>query len=396
MAIDSRILCPTARVLMGPGPSDVPARVLRALSWPTIGHLDPLYFQIMDDTSDLLRDVMRTRNELTFAAAGTGSAGMEMCLVNLLEPGDRALICVAGLFGQRMCDAAQRCGAVVDSVEAEWGRTIEPEQVAAALREHPDTKLVAIVHAETSTGAHQPIEEISDIVHDAGSLLVVDIVTSLGGDEVEVDGWQIDACFSATQKCLSCPPGLAPVSFSPRAVEVARHRKTKVQSWYLDLTQIADYWGDTRVYHHTAPVNMTYALRESLHMLISEGMEARFAKQRVNHLALRAGLEMLGFSYVPTRSLTMLNAVWTPERINERRARRKLLSEFGIEIGAGLGPLAGRAWRIGLMGMSCTRRNVTLFLTALESVLAEQDAPIERGAAIAAANSTYDEPYVTA
>ncbi len=382
---------PARRILLGPGPSDVSPRVLEALARPTLGHLDPEYLEIMDATGAMLRRVFSTDNQLTLAVSGTGSAGMEACVANLIEPGDEMIVCVNGVFGGRMADVAGRCGAAVHRIDAEWGETIEPERVAEALRAHPGTKVLGIVHAETSTGAHQPLEEISATVHDAGALLLVDAVTSLGGLPVEVDAWRVDACYSGTQKCLSCPPGLSPVTFSAAALEVIRGRRTKVQSWYLDMSMIADYWGGDRVYHHTAPVNMTYALYEALRIVLEEGLEPRIARHALNHRALRAGLEALGLAYVPSRPLTTLNAVAVPGGVDDARVRRRLLAEYGIEIGAGLGPFKGKAWRIGLMGTSSTRRNVMLVLAALEAILAGESVEIGRGEALAAASAVYGE-----
>jgi alanine-glyoxylate transaminase/serine-glyoxylate transaminase/serine-pyruvate transaminase len=292
------------------------------------------------------------------------------------------IVCVNGVFGTRMTDVAGRCGAEVHVVEAPWGETFEPDAVAKALTAHPKAKVVGIVHAETSTGAHQPLVEISKLVHEAGALLLVDAVTSLGGVELDVDGWQIDACYSGTQKCLSCPPGLAPVTFSPAAFDVVRNRKTKVQSWYLDLSMIAAYWGESRVYHHTAPINMSYALYEALRVVVEEGLDARQARHLLNHRALRAGLEALGLRYIPSRSLPNLNAVQVPDGVDDGAVRKRLLQEYGIEIGAGLGPFKGKAWRVGLMGHSSTHRNVTLVLGALETILG-------RGGALAAAGEVY-------
>jgi alanine-glyoxylate transaminase/serine-glyoxylate transaminase/serine-pyruvate transaminase len=380
---------PLQRILLGPGPSEVPARVLAALAAPTLGHLDPEYLRIMDETRGLLQRVFRTANQLTLAVSGTGSAGMEACVANLLEPGDQAIVCVAGVFGARMADVAERYGATVHLVSAEWGETIAPGAVAAALAAHPGAKVVGIVQAETSTGAHQPLEEISRIVHAAGALLIVDAVTSLAGHELRVDDWRIDACYSGTQKCLSCPPGLAPVTFSAEALAAMDRRKTKCRSWYLDLSLIRNYWSADRAYHHTAPVNMTYALREALRAVLEEGLEARIARHRRNHLALRAGLEALGLSYVPKASLASLNAVFVPAGVDDGRVRARLLSEFGIEIGGGLGPFKGKAWRIGLMGASSTRRNVTLLLGALETLLREGGGRLSPGAALEAAAASY-------
>ncbi len=385
MSVSATSVNPPERILMGPGPSDVPKRVLSALAAPTVGHLDPAYLAIMDEMRSLLREVFRTKNEMTLAIPGTGSAGMEACLVNLLEPGDEAIVCVNGVFGTRMKDVAERCGAKVHAIEAPWGETISTCSVAEAFERVPKAKFFGIVHAETSTGAHQPLEEISKLVHQAGALFVVDAVTSLGGLPVEVDAWGIDACYSGTQKCLSCPPGLAPVTFSPRALERLDARTTKVQSWYLDLTMLRAYWGQERVYHHTAPINMTYALREALAIVLEEGLDARIARHALNHRALRAGLEAMGLSYIPQKSLTTLNAIHAPAGVDEAAVRRRLLSEFGLEIGAGLGPFKGKALRIGLMGASSTQRHVFLVLAALEAILGASGATKAAAAIYAAA-----------
>lgn len=373
---------PSQRVLLGPGPSDVPARVLSALAMPTLGHLDPEYLQMMDELRIFLQQIFKTKNEMTLAISGTGSAGMEATVVNLVEPGDEVIVCVNGVFGGRMKDVMERAGARVHAIEAPWGETISAEQVTAAFKAQPGTKVLGIVHAETSTGAHQPLEEISRIVHAAGALFLVDAVTSLGGLPLEVDAWGIDACYSGTQKCLSCPPGLSPVTFSSRALARMDARTTKVQSWYLDLSMIRNYWGQDRVYHHTAPINMTYALREACMMVLEEGLENRIARHRHNHLALRAGLEAMDLKFIPKQSLTTLNAIHAPEGVDEAMVRRRLLNEFGIEIGAGLGPFKGKAIRIGLMGSSSSQRNVALVLAAMESIL-------QRSGAVAAATQVY-------
>jgi alanine-glyoxylate transaminase/serine-glyoxylate transaminase/serine-pyruvate transaminase len=374
------------RVLLGPGPSDVDPRVLQAMSQPTIGHLDPKFLEILDEIRELLQYTFQTKNKLTFAVSGTGSAGMEACVVNLIEPGTSMLVCVNGVFGQRMTDVAHRCGANISTVEVEWGQVFEPEKIANALKKKP-AKVVGIVHAETSTGAGQPIEHISRIVHDAGALLIVDTVTSLGGMEVDVDGWQIDACYSGTQKCLSCPPGLAPITFSDAAVEAIENRKTKVQSWYLDTSMIRKYWGSERLYHHTAPINMNYALLESLRIIKEEGLEKRWARHLANHKALRAGLSAIGIEYLAQAGyeLPMLNAVAIPDGVDDVKVRRQLLKEFNIEIGGGLGQFKGKAWRIGLMGSACILSNVMLFLAALEKCLFDQGVDFEQGASVAAA-----------
>jgi len=361
------------RVLMGPGPSDVDPRVLEALARPTIGHLDPAFLQILNDIRTLLQYTFRTANPMTLAMSGTGSAGMETCVVNLIEPGDAMLVCVNGVFGKRMADVAARAGAEVSVIEADWGHVFEPDAVDQALK-RKRAKVVGIVHAETSTGARQPIEEISRVVHNHGALLLVDAVTSLGGIEVNVDEWQIDACYSGTQKCLSCPPGLSPVTFSEAALKAMDARRTKVQSWYLDLGMIRQYWGSERLYHHTAPINMNYALLAALELLKEEGLEARWARHFANHRMLRAGLEAIGICYLtqPGFELPMLNAVAVPEGVDDAKVRCQLLEEFGIEIGAGLGAFKGKAWRIGLMGAASTKANVLLFLAALEKCLGDQ------------------------
>ncbi|MEM1203640.1 MAG: alanine--glyoxylate aminotransferase family protein [Acidobacteriota bacterium] len=378
-------ISPSQRVLLGPGPSDVPARVLEALAKPTVGHLDPEYLDIMDATGAMLRRVFRTENPLTLAVSGTGSAGMEACVANLVEPGDTVIVCVQGVFGGRMAEVARRYGATVHTVEVPWGETVSVEQAQGALERHPDAKVFGIVHAETSTGAHQPLEEISRRVHDAGALFLVDAVTSLAGMDLRVDDWRIDACYSGTQKCLSVPPGLSPVTFSPAALDVIQNRSSPVGSWYLDMSLISQYWGGERAYHHTAPINMSYALYEGLRIVLEEGLDARHARHLRNHRALRAGLEALGLHYIPESTLTTLNAVHVPDGVDDARVRRHLLEEYGIEIGAGLGPFRGKAWRIGLMGHTSRRRNVMLVLTALDSILAAEGHG-STGAAAAAAD----------
>jgi alanine-glyoxylate transaminase / serine-glyoxylate transaminase / serine-pyruvate transaminase len=375
---------------MGPGPSDIHPRVLEALGKATVGHLDPYYLQVMDRMQQMLRDLFRTDNRMTLAISATGSAGMEATVVNLIEPGDPMLVCVNGVFGMRMADVAARAGAVVTEVKRPWGQVFTADEVASALAK-AKPKVVGIVMAETSTGAWQPIEEIAQVVRQSGALLLVDTVTALGGIPVQVDAWGIDAVYSGTQKCLGCPPGLAPVSFSQRALEAIFQRKTKVQSWYLDIGLLANYWGTDRVYHHTAPVNMTYALYESLRILFEEGLENGFARHRLNHRALRAGLQALGIRYAAQEGhqLPMLNAVWIPEGVDDAATRSALLDRFGIEIGGGLGEFKGRVWRIGLMGYSSRPANVLCFLSALEQLLAEQGYRFEHGSSIAAANGVY-------
>lgn len=365
------------RILMGPGPSNCHPSVLEAMSQPLLGHLDPDFIRIMDETQDLLRQVLKTENQLTLPVSGTGSAGMETCLVNLVEPGDRVLVCINGVFGRRMADIAGRIGGEVITVEAEWGRPFEPDQVRDAVETH-SPRVVAIVHAETSTGVLQPLEEISRIVHEAGALLLVDAVTSLGGCPVETDEWGIDAVYSGTQKCLSCPPGLAPISFSTRALDTLESRATKVPSWYLDMSMVKNYWGSERSYHHTAPISMIYALNQALKVVLEEGLEARFERHRLNHRALVAGIEAMGLSMLVDEEyrLPMLNAVQIPDGVDDSVVRQTLLRDYNIEIGGGLGPLAGQVWRIGLMGSSSTRQNVIRLLGALEDILAAEGADV--------------------
>jgi len=382
---------PPRRVLLGPGPSDIHPNVLQAMAKNTVGHLDPYYLRIMDEMQTMLRAVFRTENQLTMAISGTGSAGQEATVVNLVEPGDSVVVCVNGVFGGRLVDMAERAGAEVTRVERSWGEVFTPDDLKETLaRVKP--KVVAIVMAETSTGAWQPIEEISQLVHDAGALLLVDTVTALGGIPVEVDRWQIDAVYSGSQKCLSCPPGLAPVSFSPAAMEKILNRKTKVRSWYLDVSMLASYWGQDRVYHHTAPINMTYALHEALRLVLEEGLEACIARHDLNHRSLKAGLATLGIEYTAQEGhqLPQLNAVRVPEGVDDAAVRKGLLERYGIEIGAGLGAFKGKVWRIGLMGYGARRENVTLLLTALEELLAEQNFAFDRGASLAAAAQVYD------
>ncbi|MBQ38019.1 MAG: alanine--glyoxylate aminotransferase [Gemmatimonadaceae bacterium] len=364
---------PPERLLMGPGPSNIHPRVYAALSAPVVGHLDPTFLTVMEEAKQLLRSTFQTDNDLTIAISGTGSSGMETCFVNAIEPSDRVLVCISGVFGVRMREVASRCGAEVDVVEVEWGKAIPAEMVSQALATAQYT-VVAIVHAETSTGVLQPLEEISHLVHDHGALFLVDTVTSLGGVRLDVDSYGIDLCYSGTQKCLSCPPGLSPVTFSPRAMERLAGRRTPVQSWYLDLTLISQYWGESRVYHHTAPISMNYALREALLLVAEEGLETRWARHRHSQAALVRGLEALGLDLVVDEAIRLpaLTTVSIPEGIDDARVRSTLLQRFGIEIGGGLGAFQGKAWRVGLMGATSTERNVTTFLAALEVTLSEQ------------------------
>ena len=367
----SQAFTPPNRLLLGPGPSDAAPSVLTALSNPLLGHLDPAFIGMMEEIKSMLRQVFQTENEMTFPVSGTGSAGMEFCFVNLIEPGDDVVVCINGVFGMRMADLATRCGANVIKVEAPWGEIIRPEQVKEAIA-GKSPKLIALVHAETSTGALTPAEEISKIAHDAGALMLLDTVTSLGGCEVDIDGWSIDAVYSGTQKCLSCPPGLAPVSLSPKALKIANNRETKVQSWYLDVNLLSGYWGTERVYHHTAPISMNYALHESLRLVLEEGLQTRWARHKANHEKLVAGLKKLGLGIASQEGhqLWQLNAVTVPEETDEAQVRKRLLEEYQIEVGAGLGPMKGKIWRVGLMGESSTAENVDRYLDAMTQILA--------------------------
>jgi alanine-glyoxylate transaminase/serine-glyoxylate transaminase/serine-pyruvate transaminase len=380
---------PPVRTLLGPGPSDTDPRVLAALAKPTVGHLDPYYLRVMDELQAMLREVFRTQNRMTMAISGTGSAGQEAAVANLVEPGDRMLVCVNGVFGGRLADMAERAGGEVTKIERPWGEVFTVAEVKDALvRVKP--RVVAIVLAETSTGAWQPIEEIAAAVRDAGAMLILDTVTALGGIPVEIDKWGIDAVYSGTQKCLSCPPGLAPVSFSDRAVEKIMARKQKVRSWYLDVSLIANYWGGDRVYHHTAPINMTYALHEALRLVLGEGLESCWARHKRNHEALKAGLSTLGIRYATQagHELPQLNAVLVPEGVDDVAVRKALLERFNIEIGAGLGAFKGKVWRIGLMGYGSRPENIAKLLAALETLLAEQGREAESGVAVKAAQAS--------
>lgn len=363
-------LNPSPRVLLGPGPSMVSPRVLAALSAPLVGHLDPEFLTVMNQVQQLLRYVFRTRNELTIPLSGTGSAGMEAALVNFVEPGDAVLIGVNGYFGERLCDMAGRIGARVDRLERPWGEVFDPDEVNAALARKP-YKLLAVVHAETSTGALQPhVAEIARAAHAHGALFVLDTVTSLGGVPVEIDAWDVDIAYSGTQKCLSCPPGLAPITVGPRAREILHRRATPVPNWYLDLSNVEKYWGQERTYHHTAPISMNYALREALRLVAEEGLPARFARHRANAEQLWAGLEALDLPpFVPLayRNPTLTTCRLGPG-IDDLAVRKRLLNEYNIEISGGFGPLKGKIWRIGLMGHSSRRENVALLLTAVKTI----------------------------
>jgi alanine-glyoxylate transaminase / serine-glyoxylate transaminase / serine-pyruvate transaminase len=366
---------PPVRTLMGPGPSDVHPRVLAALSRPTIGHLDPKFVGMMDEVKTMLQYAFQTKNELTMPVSAPGSAGMETCFVNLVEPGDKVIVCVNGVFGGRMKENVERLGGVAVLVEDTWGEPVDPNKVADAFKKNPDAKILAFVHAETSTGALSDAKTLVALAHQHNALAIVDAVTSLGGVPLKVDEWGIDAIYSGTQKCLSCPPGLSPISFSERAVAKIKARKTKVASWFLDLTLVMGYWGAgaKRTYHHTAPVNALYGLHEALVMLQEEGLENSWARHAQQHRALRAGLENLGFEYIGKDGarLPQLNAVKLPAGVDEAKLRAILLNEFNLEIGAGLGALAGKILRIGLMGHASNNRNVLFCLAALEAALAQ-------------------------
>jgi alanine-glyoxylate transaminase/serine-glyoxylate transaminase/serine-pyruvate transaminase len=384
-------LKPAARILLGPGPSNVSPRVMKAMMSPVVGHLDPDFVKVMEHIKRLLRIVFRTANEITFPVSGTGSAGMETVMANLIEDGDEVVIGVNGAFGMRLADLASRLGAKVHKAEADWGRIVEPAQVTAALKAAKTPKLVAIVHAETSTGIHQPIEEIAELAHRYGAMIAIDAVTSLACVPVEIDKWTIDACYSCTQKGLSAPPGLAPVTFSPRAMESVRKRKTKCRSWYFDLGLIEQYWGPDRLYHHTAPITMNYALYEALRIVVEEGLEARWRRHRINAAAFHAGVRAMGLQLAAQEGyrLPQLTSIAVPAGIDEARVRAELLRLYNIEIAAGLGPLKGKIWRVGLMGEGSRRENVMLLLNALEEIIGSIGFEIARGRALTAAEDAY-------
>lgn len=364
---------PPHRTLMGPGPSDVPQRILEALARPTIGHLDPAFTDMMEQTKTLLRYAFQTQNKLTFPVSGPGSVGMETCFVNLVEPGDKVIVCINGVFGGRMLENVKRTGGVPVVVEDAWGRAVDPAKVEAAFGEHPDTKILAFVHAETSTGAQSDAAALAAIARRHGALTLMDCVTSLGGTPVLIDHWGIDAAYSGSQKCLSCTPGLSPVTFSEGAIEKVKARKTPVQSWFMDLNLVLGYWSGEgkRTYHHTAPINPLYGLHESLVMLAEEGLENAWARHRAMHEALKGGLERLGLTFIVPEGerLPQLNSVTFPAGVDDAAARARLLNEFNLEIGAGLGALAGKIWRIGIMGASARQENVDACLKALGAVI---------------------------
>jgi alanine-glyoxylate transaminase/serine-glyoxylate transaminase/serine-pyruvate transaminase len=391
MNVPGQLNLPT-RLLMGPGPSDVHPRVLTAMAMPLLGHLDPQFLEIMNETQEMLREVFCTKNRVTLPISATGMAGMECCIVNLLEPGDKIVVCRKGYFGQRQVEVAERTGAQVTVLERPWGEVFDLNQIRDALQK-VRPKVLSIVQAETSTGAWQRVEQLGKLCHEFNTLLVVDAVTALGCIPLRVDDWKIDAVYSCTQKGLSCPPGLSPVTFSERAVEALKRRKTKVQSWYFDLSLVQKYWDNERFYHHTAPITMIYAIREGLRLLLEEGLQARYERHLRNHRALKAGLLALGlpFTAAEGHQLPQLNAVRIPAGVDDLAVRKQLLSEFGIEIGGGLGDFKGKVWRIGLMGFNSRPNNVLLFLGALEQCLAKQGVKLSAGAGVATANQTYSK-----
>jgi alanine-glyoxylate transaminase/serine-glyoxylate transaminase/serine-pyruvate transaminase len=385
---------PPVRTLMGPGPSDVNPRILEALSRPTIGHLDPAFVGMMDEMKELLRYAFQTSNELTMPVSAPGSAGMEMCFVNLVEPGDKVIVCQNGVFGGRMKENVERCGGTAVMVEDDWGVAVDPAKVEAALTANPDAKILAFVHAETSTGAISDAKTLTELAHQHDCLVIVDAVTSIAGSPLMVSDWDLDAIYSGTQKCLSCVPGLSPVSFNQRAIDVITSRKSKIQSWFLDLNLVLGYWGGgaKRTYHHTAPVNALYGLHEALVILHEEGIENSWARHQKNHDALRSGLEALGLNFVVPEGqrLPQLNAVSIPDGVDEAAVRSILLKEYNLEIGAGLGAMAGKIWRIGLMGFASNKTNVLFCLGALDAVLSSMKAPVSSGVAVDAARAVYD------
>ena len=380
------------RVLLGPGPSEANARVLKAMTTPMLGYLDTKFVEVMDDTVALLRQVFGTTNRLTFPVSGTGTAGMEAALANVIEPGDGVIVGINGYFGERIADIATRCGGAVTTVEAEWGTHIPAEKIAEAVEKTIALKLVALVHAETSTGILQPLTDAIGIAHDSGALFLADCVTSLGGHPVDMDARGIDIAYSCTQKCLAAPPGLSPISFSERAVDVIRTRKTPIQSFYLDMTLLENYWhGETRGYHHTVSMSMIYALREALRVVLEEGLAARYARHELNARALLAGAEAINLQPAAEAGYRapMLTTLRIPEGIDDATIRKQLITDYGIEIGAGLGIFGGKAWRIGLMGESANERNVMLVLNALEKLLIASGHNVEPGTAVHAAAQVY-------
>lgn len=378
---------PPQKVLLGPGPSTVHPRVLQAMSMPVMGHLDPAFFQVMDDVCEMLREVFHTGNKITLPISSTGTGAMETACANIIEPGDSVLICRNGYFGVRLGDIAERSGATVHLMDTPWGKSVDAQMLRDELKKHPTLKAVGVVHAETSTGVLSSVKELVEVIHEHGALAIVDAVTSLGGHDMRMDDWGIDVCYSATQKCLGAPPGLAPISLSDAAMEVVSKRESKVQSFYFSLKDLEAYWNDTRAYHHTSPINMTYALRESLRMMMEEGLENRIERHARVADGLRAGIEALGMKLLAEEGhrLNPLTTVSIPDGIEDAKVRRALLNDYDIEIGGGLGGFAGKAWRIGLMGESARERNVFALLSALETILSKEGYEVAFGASLSAA-----------
>lgn len=391
---------PPQTLLLGPGPSTVHPRVLQAMTLPVLGHLDPRFFKVMDEVCEMLRLVYHTENFMTVPLSSTGTGAMEAACANILEPGDTMVVCRNGYFGDRLVDIAERCGAETHVLDTTWGMSVKLDDLAEELDRHQKVKAVGIVHAETSTGVLTPLPEIIDLIHQHGALAIVDAVTSLGGHEVRMDEWDLDVCYSGTQKCLGAPPGLAPISFGPRAMEVITTRSSKVQSFYFNLKDLESYWNQTRAYHHTTPISMTYALREALRMMMEEGIDNRIRRHARVAAALRAGLGAMGIQLMAEEGyrLNPLTTALIPEGIDDATVRRRLIEEYNIEIGGGLGQVRGRAWRIGLMGESARERNVFAVLSALETVLSSMDYEVATGASLAAAQqalTAFDAPPQT-
>ncbi len=380
-------LQPPQRILLGPGPSTIHPRVLQAMTLPLVGHLDPEFFKVMDDICEMLREVYHTSNFMTVPLSATGTGAIEAACVNVLERGDTMVVCRNGFFGNRLADIAERCGAETFVVDTAWGKPVDVQTLADELKKHSKVKAVGVVHAETSTGVLTPLEEIANLAHDHGALVIVDAVTSLGGHDVRMDEWDIDVCYSAVQKCLGAPPGLAPISFGPRAMEVVNTRSSKVQSFYFNMKDLESYWSQTRAYHHTSPISMTYSLREALRMVMEEGLDNRIDRHARVAAALRAGLEALGIGLLaqPDYRLNPLTAAVVPEGIEDAVVRRRLLDDYNIEIGGGLGELRGKVWRIGLMGESARESNVFTLLSALERILSSLGYEVAYGSSLAAA-----------
>lgn len=384
---------PRDRLLLGPGPSNVNPRVTRAMTLPLMGYLDPTFLSVMNEVVEMLRTIFGTSNHFTLPISGTGTSGMEAALVNILEPGDKVVVGINGLFGQRIADIANRCGAEVITVTAEWGHPLNLSHLDSALKDAGNVKLLAAVHIETSTGVIQPLAPLATLAHENGALFLADVVTSLGGVEVNVDDWGVDICYSATQKCIGAPPGMSPITLSPNAVEVLRKRKSPVQSFYLDLQLLEKYWLSDHVYHHTASMPMIYGLREALTMVLEEGLENRFARHRINAAALKEGLQTLGMNLLAKDEYQAppLTAPVIAQGINEVNIRRSLLEKHGIEIGAGFGPLAGKIWRIGLMGESSKGSHVLTLLQALETLLEQQGFKCDIGSSLISAQKVLSQ-----